>query len=148
MQNSKNIESGEHMKKLSLKKAADEFDIINVKTHLFYNTKTGEFDHYDDYMVLAEVDAKKFEDKAWIAAPSSWDIGEYEVMEAFAETVTDPRISEQFSEALMNTHIAPRRFLNVLHQTDLMPQWYAYKLKAYMEKARKWCEENGITYDE
>ena len=38
------------MKKLNLKKAAEEFDMIDSETHLFYNIETGEFDFYSDFM--------------------------------------------------------------------------------------------------
>ena len=34
------------MKKLELKTAAEEFEMINDETHLFYNIETGEFDFY------------------------------------------------------------------------------------------------------
>ena len=39
------------MKKLSLNTAAEMFEMINAESHVFYNTKTGEFDHYNEYFM-------------------------------------------------------------------------------------------------
>ena len=140
------VRGGGHMKKLSLKKAADEFDMINNELHLFYNTITGEFDFYTDYMEELDGDyADKFEDEEWVAAPSQRDIGDYDIMVDFAETITDPHQYELFSVALMGAG-AFRRFRDVLERTDLEEEWYAFKHKAYVEIARAWCKNKGIEY--
>ena len=60
------------MKKLDLNAAADEFEMINSETQLFYNKETGEFDFYSDFMDIEEADAEKFDDEAWISAPSQY----------------------------------------------------------------------------
>ena len=39
------------MKKLDLKIAAEEFEIIDGETQLFYNKETAEFEFYNDYAV-------------------------------------------------------------------------------------------------
>jgi len=64
------------MKKLNLKKSAEEFEMIDSETHLFYNIETGEFDFYSDFMDGEKSDSEKFEDDVWIAAPNQRDIGE------------------------------------------------------------------------
>ena len=89
------------MKKLDLNKAADEFEIISDEHQLFYNKETGEFDFYIDPIYSGiEDDAEKFEDDCWIAAPSQRELGEYDIMVSFAETVTDPRANELLCVAL------------------------------------------------
>jgi len=134
------------MKKLDLNAAADEFDMISDDMHLFYNTETGEFDFYADFMESGDVDAEKFEEDCWIAAPSQRDIGEYDMMSDFADTVTDPRKNELLCVALEGKG-AFRRFKDTLHRVGLTEQWYAFKHDAYVELAREWCEENEIPYD-
>ena len=50
------------MKKLDLSKAAEEFEIIDSETNLFYNTETGEFDFFNEYADTEFDDSEKFED--------------------------------------------------------------------------------------
>ena len=133
------------MKKLDLSAAADEFEMIGDETHLFYNTETGEFDFYSDYMGTEDADAEKFEDDAWIAAPRQWDIGEYDMMVDFIETVTNQHKNELLSVALEGKG-AFRRFKDTLRRVGLEDKWYAFKHEAYIEIARRWCEDNKIEY--
>jgi len=135
------------MKKLDLTTAAEEFEMIDGETHLFYNVETGEFDFYGDYMDAADADAEKFDGAEWIAAPRQQELGEYGIMTEFAETVSNPRKNELLCVAL-NGRGAFRHFKDTLHQVGLANEWYAFKRQAYVEIAREWCEENGIEYCE
>ena len=89
-----------HMKKLDLNEVAEEFEMIDGETRLFYNTETGEFDSYSDYNDFDDGDPERFEEDCWVAAPSQRDINEYDIMADFAGTVTDPRKSELLCVAL------------------------------------------------
>ena len=131
------------MKKIDLNRIAEEFEMINDDTHLFYNLETGEFDFYGDYMELDDRDSKKFEDDVWIAAPSQRDLGEYDIMAEFADSITDSHANELLCVALEGKG-AFRRFKDVLHSTGLADEWYSFKHNAYVKIARNWCEENDI----
>ena len=133
------------MKKLDLNRVASEFEIIDAETHLFYNTKTDEFDFYGDYMDAEYADSEKFEDDAWIAAPRQRELGEYDIMVNFSETVSDPHMHDLLCVAL-NGKGAFRRFKDTLENMGLTEEWYAFRYKAYIEIAREWCEENNIGY--
>ncbi|MDR2713247.1 MAG: SWIM zinc finger family protein [Clostridiales bacterium] len=133
------------MKLLDLVIAAQEFETIDSEKHLFYNTKTGEFDFYSDFLGDDYNNAEMFEDDVWIAAPSQRDIGEYDIMEDFANSVTDPRTNELLCIALEGKG-AFRRFKDTLHRVDLTAKWYDFRRKAFVKIAREWCEENGIGY--
>ena len=141
------------MKKVNLKAAADEFEIISDEIHLFYNTKTGEFDSYTDFdddidgIDDKDSNAEKFKNKAWIACPSQWDINEYRIMTDFAETVTDLHKNELLCVALRGSG-AFRRFKDTLHRTNLLDKWYEFKQKAFMKIAKEWCDEHRIKYDD
>ena len=133
------------MKKLNLNEVAEEFEMIDGQTHLFYNTETGEFDFYGDYMDFDDADSEKFEDDCWIAAPRQYDIGEYDIMVEFAETVTDPHANELLCVALEGKG-AFRRFKDTLNRVRLVEEWYAFKRQSYINLAREWCEENELEY--
>ena len=110
--------------------------------------QTGEFDFYSDFiMTLEESSAKaeEFEDDAWIATPRQQEIGEYDMMSDFVDSVTDPRKNEMLSIALDGKG-AFRRFKDTLSRVGLEDEWYAFKRNAYAEVARDWCEENDIEY--
>jgi len=132
-------------KKLDLGAAAEEFEMISSDTHLFYNVRTGEFDFYNDFMDLEDDDAEKFEYDDWVSAPHQQDIGEYDIMVDFAETVSDPRKNELLSVSLEGRG-AFRRFKDTLHRVGLIDEWYTFKHEAYIEIAREWCEKKGIEY--
>jgi len=134
------------MKKLDLNSVADEFDMISEEHRLFYNIETGDFEFYIDPIYSGiEDDAEKFEDDCWIACPTQRDLGEYNIMVDFTETITDPRANELLSVALEGKG-AFRRFKDTLHRVGLTDEWYAFKHKAYVALAREWCEENDIAY--
>jgi len=106
------------MKKVDLNAAAEEFEMISDETHLFYNTETGEFDFFSDFMESEDADTEKFEKDCWVAAPSQRDIGEYDMMSDFTDTVTDPRKNELLSVALEGKG-AFRRFKDTLQRVGL-----------------------------
>jgi len=133
------------MKKLDLSKAAQEFEMIDAETHLFYNTETGEFDFYSDFMDSGEGSKEKFEESCWVAAPGQHDINEYDMMTRFTEAITNPRANELLCIALEGKG-AFRRFKDTLHRVDMTDEWYAFKREAYIDLAREWCDNNGIPY--
>ena len=134
------------MKKLSLKRAADEFEVIDSDTNLFYNIETGEFEFYNDHWDTDEEDWERIEeDDAWIAAPRQMDLDEYNIMVEFAETRYDSQKSELLCVALEGAG-AIRRFEDTLHHVGLVEEWYAFKSEAFVNIAREWCIDNGIEY--
>jgi|LSQX01.3.fsa_nt_gb aminoglycoside 6'-N-acetyltransferase I len=130
---------------LNLNKVAEEFEMISYETHLYFNKKTGEFEYHSDFMDSDTVDAEMFEEDFRIAAPTPNDIDEYNIMVRFTKTVTEPRINELLCVALEGRG-AFRRFKDTLHRVGLVDEWLAFKRDAYIDIARDWCEENGITY--
>jgi hypothetical protein len=135
------------MKKLDLNEAAREFEMISHDLHLFYNTQTGEFGFYGDFMDEETANSEEFESDEWVAAPSQYDIGEYDIMEEFAESVTNTRANELLMVALEGKG-AFRRFKDTLHRVGLNEEWFAFKHKAFVKIAREWCIDNEIDYIE
>ena len=136
------------MKKLDLRKVADEFTSISNEHQLFYNVETGEFDCYIDPIYTGlEDEWEKFEDDCWIRCPCQRDLQEYDIMVDFTDNVTDPHNREMLYVALEGRG-AFRRFKDTLHRTGLINQWYDFKFMAFIDIAREWCEENELAYNE
>jgi len=134
------------MNKLDLNKVADKFEMINSENRLFFNTETGEFDFYSDPVYYGiDDDFARFEDDCWIAAPSQFGLGEYDIMVDFAKSITEPRANELFCLALDGKG-AFRRFKDVLYRVDLADEWYAFRHKAYVKIAKEWCDDNDFEY--
>ena len=134
------------LKKLDLSAVAEEFELINNNTRLFYNTETGEFESYNEYLDVEDCDGEKFEGSEWIPAPMWYDFREYETMVEFAEALSDPHKCEMLYVALEGKG-AFRRFRDTLGRVGLKDEWYAFKHKAYVEVVREWCEERNIAYE-
>jgi len=130
------------MKKPELDLNAVAEQICGAGIYSFYNKKTGEFDFYTDE---DRTGSRKFKDKVWVAIPSQQDFDGYRIMVDFVYTVSDPHKNELLCVALEGAG-AFRRFKDTLYRVDLTDEWYAFKHKAYIEVAKRWCEENGINY--
>jgi hypothetical protein len=133
------------MMKLSLDTTAGEFDMISSDTRRFYNTETGEFDFHNDFSGIDDGGNERFEENCWIAAPSQNDIGEYDILSDFADSITNPRKNEQLSVAL-NGRGAFWRFKDTVYHVGLADEWFAFKHQAYEKLAGEWCIENDIPY--
>lgn len=137
------------MKKLDLKRVADEFEAISSDHQLFYNTETDEFDWYGDFMEYDEDDDEdefKFNAPCWISCPNQQDLREYDIMVDFSRTVNDPHVYDLLAVALEGRG-AFRRFKDTLHRVGLIDSWYKFRDDAFIEIARRWCEENDLPYE-
>ncbi|MCL1809776.1 MAG: UPF0158 family protein [Clostridiales bacterium] len=127
-----------------LEDVAEELDMAFDDSTTFYNTETGEFTYYSENF-SNEIDQDEFEDEKYIALPSRYDIREYDMMAEFADALQDERKSELLLVALEGKG-AFRRFKDTLPRVGLEKEWYKFKDEAFVEVARKWCEENEIPY--
>ena len=81
----------------------------------------------------------------WVALPDPFKIHEWEIMRTFADTIEDPRRSEELQVALRGQG-AFRRFKDILTRYQLLDGWYDYKRRAIEKIAREALEEIGIPY--
>jgi hypothetical protein len=133
------------MIKLDLNKVASDFETISSDTHLFYNTKTGEFEFYGNFMDNENTDSEKYEDDEWIAAPRQSSDRDYDIMEAFVESVSDKLVSEFLGLTLQKRNPF-RLFKDALLRVGLRDEWFAFRHKAFVKIAREWCIEHDIEY--
>ena len=136
----------QEVKKLTLKKLAEHFEMVDADKHWFYNVETGEFDYYSDDGD-SDGDTERFEDKKYIRLPSQFDLNEYEIMQDFAYTVMIPEKQGMLLFALGGKG-AFRRFKDAVNGLNLREDWWAFRLAAFKEIAKNWCERNGIEYTE
>ncbi|MCL1983223.1 MAG: UPF0158 family protein [Clostridiales bacterium] len=139
------LEEGKHNDRfVFLEDVAEELDMAFDDSTTYYNTETGEFTYCSDYF-SSEMDSVEFEDEKYIALPSRYDIREYDMMAEFADDVCDEHKSELLSVALEGEG-AFRRFKDTLSRVGLEDDWYRFKEEAYIEVARKWCQDYEIPY--
>ena len=132
---------------INLKAIVEALHMVNDETSAFYNTETGAIAHYSEYDSHDDTDPEEYEDEKYIALPTQRDIGEYDMMERFTDTVQDEHKRELLEVALEGRG-AFRRFKDTLIRVDLQTEWYAFKDEAYVEVAREWCERNGLKYED
>ena len=97
-----------------------------------------------DYLAAAEYQMRS---EDFVSLPSKFDIHEWQIMSDFAGTIQDPKIAAKLDRALHGTG-AFRYFKDVLDECGLWDSWNAYRAKRFEEMAKKWCEENGVEWEE
>ena len=133
------------VKKFKINDIAEEIEQVSSDWNSFFNTKTGEFEHYSSMFGDEEDDPEKYEGEEYISLPSQYDIHEYQIMSDFADFVTDKHKQELLYVSLEGKG-AFRRFKDTLIRTGLQEEWYAFKREAFIEIAKEWCENNNISY--
>ena len=78
--------------------------------------------------------------------PTSFDIRDYDIMEDFVETLSGAA-HDRLDSAILGRG-AFRRFKDTVYDLGIDQQWYDFQAAAYKRKAARWCEENGIEYEE
>ncbi|MCL2150051.1 MAG: hypothetical protein FWH51_03865 [Dehalococcoidia bacterium] len=132
------------MKKLDLNVAVGMFGVIDVEKRLVCNLETGDFEWYNANIDLE--DAEKFEDGAWIPAPSQRDIGEYDRMTGYVDTAANGYANALLSDALEGK-VALRRFKDTpLDRIGLADERYAFRRNSCTDITREWCR--GKEYEE
>ena len=86
--------------------------------------------------------AKILDSEDYLVLPNKQEIRDYDIMRDFALFTN----SDQLMNAIQGSG-AFRYFKDMIHQLGWKDQWFEFKANAYLEKARKWCEDQGINYD-
>lgn len=153
--------------KVRVAELVDELDMLSDETHVYVNRVTGKvaalgeeemalaedeerdedsLDDTDDWQLEMIREAEQvLESDDWIAAPTKFDIHEWEIMRRFALSREDPDVSEDLLEAIGGRG-AFRSFKNRIRRLGVADDWYAFRHKAIEEIAVEWLEERGIEY--
>lgn len=77
--------------------------------------------------------------------PSSFDINEYEMIEAFSFSVSDDKKREILLNSIRGKG-AFRRFKDNVERLGIVHEWYDYRDQCYKDIAIEFCESRNIDY--
>ena len=142
----------EIVKAVYIEDVADAFEATMDTWTQFLNTETGEFvslpdsDMFcdwteDDEKLAEEIDASD----AYVRLPSQYELREYNIMEDFADQVTNRHKAGILFRAL-NGRKPFRRFKDAINALGLADAYYAFRFHAFCAAAARWCRDNEIPY--
>ncbi len=135
--------------RVKLSEVISAIEMMDQYSECFLDGETGEIEWVSDMsMTHEEKEAvyDRLDEHGFYRLPSSFDIGDYEIMEEFVYSLTGSA-REKLSNAIQGRG-AFRRFKDQIVKLGIDQEWYAFRDAAYNRKAAEWCEENGIEYEE
>lgn len=150
--------------KVKLNDLMDAIDFQSNESRSLFHVKTGEIYFItDEIMYIAENDGHNFSDwqeddikiakdyleneKDYLCLPSQQEAREYQMMEEFALSIEDEKITKQLLICLQGKG-AFRRFKNSIILLGIDKAWYAFRDEKYKKFIVKWCEENSLVLEE
>lgn len=131
-----------------LEDVADKLEETSDCWEQFLNVVTGEFEALPDgtYIEPADELAEEIENSDdYLRLPGQYEIHEYRIMEAFADTVQDNTKSNRLFRALRGRK-PYRHFKDELIYLGLDQAYYAFRYQAFLDIAREWCEGHRLPY--
>jgi hypothetical protein len=102
--------------------------------------------HIPEWQVQARQDAKRIlSSKQFLPLPSKFDVHEWSIMEAFANSAESPKLRQELLNSIHGSG-AFRMFKHAVHRQGIEKKWYAFRTNALEEIARDWCEEHNIKW--
>jgi hypothetical protein len=142
----------------------DAFDMQNEQSSSYLDRDTGEV-YVITHDVLRIAEGGKDADKVrsdweaeevemarrvldsdrFVELPTSWDVHEWRIMEAFSYSLDD---EDARADCLAAIHRrgAFRHFKDQLSRRGLLDSWYAFRGTALRKIAIEWCEEHEIAF--
>ena len=131
-----------------LEDIAEKLEEASDHWEQYLNVATGEFEYLPDgEYVQPDKDLAERIDASgdYLRLPNQYDIHEYHIMESFAESVQDSSKSSRLFRALRGRK-PYRHFKDEIYYLDLDQAYYAFRSCAFMDIARKWCENYNLPY--
>src|SRR5690625_5137070 len=152
--------------KVKLADIVDGMEAISYDNRVLINSESGEivfilgeflskaedekpFDHMPEWqqeMMKLAHEIINHEDR-YIALPEEYEVNDYEIMESFCYTVTDPNKEDALLISIRGRG-AFRRFKDLIYELGLAGDWYDYRDEAYKQIAKEFCEDHDIRYEE
>jgi hypothetical protein len=147
------------MKPVSLKKVADELEMIGEGIAIYISTQTGHMVVVteDLEMMLDEEDPPEWaqdiipevrqvlNSDEFIPLPDAHEIHEYEIMENFCNEVQDEAFRNELLDLIRGSG-AFRRFKNFINNKGIDKDWYAHRGSALKNVAKEFLEEQNIPF--
>ena len=135
--------------KVKLTDIIDAIEMMDQYSEYFLDKETGEIEWVSD-MTMTKKQQEEIYDRldkhGFYRLPASFDIRDYDIMEDFVDTLSGAA-HDRLSSAIQGRG-AFRRFKDTVIKLGIDQEWYDFQASAYKRKAARWCEENGIEYEE
>ena len=135
--------------KVKLSDIIDAIETMDRYSEYFLDKETGQIEWVSD-MAMTSSEKEEIYDRldehGFYRLPTSFDINDYDIMESFVGTLSGS-VRDRLSSAIQGRG-AFRRFKDEIRRCGIDQEWYDYQETAYKRKAARWCEENGIEYEE
>ncbi len=140
-------------KTVYLEDLADAFEMATDEWDQYLDMETGEIVSLPDpdnaWVDWEEEDEELAEEielsDHYVRLPDQRELHEYQIMEDFAYGVQYEGVRQKLLYALHGRK-PYRHFKDQVNDLGIEDAYYAYRTEAYFEKARDWCEANGIPY--
>ena len=132
---------------------ADAFEECSDEWNQYINIKTGEIVSFpEDPWMLEEMDDKDLLEEIDVSddykiLPNQYELREYSIMQEFAYEFPVKGVSEKLIGVLHRPK-PYRHFKDMIGDLGIAGSYYDFRHKAFIDKAREWCEYNEIIFEE
>ena len=135
--------------KVRLSEIIDAIDFTDESTEYFLDKETGEVVMMNEMMMgISEYEevSEQLDEHGFYRLPGQFDIDDYRTMEMFISTLPGPA-ANKLSRAISGRG-AFRRFKDMVIDLGLSDKWYKFQDDTHRNLAIRWCEENGLKWEE
>lgn len=143
----------------------ENLELVTDEILAYLNTQTGEvitvtledlraaeedlpLTDYPDWQQEAIEEARQvLESDNLLALPDKYEIYEYDIMRRFCDSKEDYNLSDEMAVAIRGRG-AFRRFKDKIRHYNLEEQWYSFHFEALKEVAIRWCQDNGLDWED
>ena len=140
---------GDKYMKVKLTDIIDAIEMMDQYTEYFLDKETGEIEWVSD-MAMTQKEQEEIYDRldehGFYRLPTSFDIRDYDIMEDFVDLLSGTAHDRLLSA--IQGRGAFRRFKDAVIKMGIDQEWYGFQADAYKRQAIRWCEDNGIEYEE
>jgi len=135
--------------KVKLSDIIDAIEMTDQYSEYFLDKETGKVEWVSDMAMTQEEQEEvydRLDEHGFYRLPTSFDIHDYDIMEEFVYTLSGSA-RDKLASAIQGKG-AFRRFKDTVIRLGIDQEWYDFQSAEYKRKAARWCEDNGIEYEE
>ena len=135
--------------KVKLSDIIDAIEMTDQYSEYFLDKETGKVEWVSDMAMTQEEQEEvydRLDEHGFYRLPTSFDIHDYDIMEEFVYTLSGSA-RDKLASAIQGKG-AFGRFKDTVIRLGIDQEWYDFQSAEYKRKAARWCEDNGIEYEE
>ena len=135
--------------KVKLSDIIDAIEMTDQYSEYFLDKETGKVEWVSDMAMTQEEQEEvydRLDEHGFYRLPTSFDIHDYDIMEEFVYTLSGSA-RDKLASAIQGKG-AFRRFKDTVIRLGIDQEWYDFQSAEYKRKVARWCEDNGIEYEE